>query len=432
MNKNLTYENILEEVEDFTKYTVYVMKRLDDHKEFKSAQQLNTLQGYENYLIKHPDGLHNWEAKQKIDEFIAIKKAKELEEQRQKEAEEQRKREQKELEESVRLENIANDHKTFDQARKTDTKQAYEGYLVKYPNGLHKAEATNSISYFLRQEAIDDDHKAFEKTKKIDTQKEYENYLLKYPKGLHKEEARQKIDAFKAITKAKELEEQKKREEEKQEIQRQKEAEEQTKREQKEQEAQRQKELKEQEDDRSSLFKTVGGLLMVVVVIWMLSPTKRIEEPPAEPITTVPVEPSITVETVDTTIEQEINATPFYKPSRSVCESRGGEWDTEYDECKAEWNTAMDICQLPTREQWEPELKECGVKLDSNGYAFGYLDKKRGQECAKQKGLAALSYWSSTDEGSSDNVLGVFFGRGFHDWGDKTYSSPFRCVQGGQ
>nr|WP_255494513.1 DUF1566 domain-containing protein [Sulfurovum sp. bin170] len=146
---------------------------------------------------------------------------------------------------------------------------------------------------------------------------------------------------------------------------------------------------------------------------------------------------------------EEIQYGQWVKPSRSVCESSGGNYGefttsaddgtkyegTLYTECWANWENAHTICSatggvLPNNETLKAVVTDCGGVIDdyeNNRNSESY------QACYREKGFTSSYYWSSTSDASdSSNAWIVNFSNGHVDWNDKTYELSVRCVRGGQ
>jgi hypothetical protein len=101
------------------------MLKVEDKLWWSKATKKNTQRAYENYLVDYPNGIYSFEAKQKIDEFIAIEIEKELE--RKRLAEIERRKEEERLvkieKEKARLAEIKN---IKEQARQTEIRRKKE------------------------------------------------------------------------------------------------------------------------------------------------------------------------------------------------------------------------------------------------------------------------------------------------------------------
>jgi hypothetical protein len=120
-------------------------------------------------------------------------------------------------------------------------------------------------------------------------------------------------------------------------------------------------------------------------------------------------------------------------PTRSVCESNGGE--IENGHCRAKWEDAKQICSasggaLPSKEVLGKVVSSCGGVLNDskkNRQNSAY------QSCYKEKGFTSNYYWSSTTYVNvSSFAWGVYFygaNQGMHG---KNAHDYVRCVRAGQ
>lgn len=91
----------------------------------------------------------------------------------------------------------------------------------------------------------------------------------------------------------------------------------------------------------------------------------------------------------------------FYIPTKAACTAARGIWNTEYNECSADWYKAMQICTMPTKEQWLAVFIECGAAMPTLS-GVGYYSVATGvsgmSSCMKNKSFVYYSpYWSSSD-----------------------------------
>ena len=115
------------------------MLKVEDKLWWSRATKKNTQKAYENYLSEYINGTHALEAKQKVDEFIAIEKEKELEEKRLAEIERRKER----------LAELKREKECWNTACQQDIKKAYESYLSDYLNGIYRLEAKEKIDEFI-------------------------------------------------------------------------------------------------------------------------------------------------------------------------------------------------------------------------------------------------------------------------------------------
>jgi hypothetical protein len=112
-------------------------KALSDDDSWKTAQELGTVKGFQQYLIAFKGGRHADEAGRGIDELH------------------------------------------WNDACETNTVEAYETYIKAYPSGLHEKEAKQGIDELRWGDACE-----------TDTAEAYETYVKAQPGGLHEKEAR--------------------------------------------------------------------------------------------------------------------------------------------------------------------------------------------------------------------------------------------------
>ncbi len=161
-----------------------------DNAAFAHASSRDTAAAYHEYLVRRPNGAHVRKARGRKRElelddaafaraeatntaqgYLEYAKA----QPRGKYVEEARRR-------SQRLRQEAADHAEF--ARTEDTVEAYEVYLLKFPDGLHSAEVRR------RKENLMADHRAFDSARAADTPASYDAYLGSHPNGRHVNEVR--------------------------------------------------------------------------------------------------------------------------------------------------------------------------------------------------------------------------------------------------
>ena len=147
-----------------------------DEEAWKLADERDTIEGYEDYLESWPEGLHATEARERI----AKKKAEE--EARRKQAEEAARRE-------------AAAWKT---AAETNTIPSYETYLASFPTGKNASEAQTRIERLraeaARQQASAADEAAWNAARVTGTADAYQQYLTSFPQGAHVPEAIAKLE----------------------------------------------------------------------------------------------------------------------------------------------------------------------------------------------------------------------------------------------
>lgn len=143
-------------------------KPLNDDEAWVRALEIDTLEGYRDYLEAFPEGDHKENAKAEINKY---------------------------------------DERYWQETLSRDTLVAYEDYLEKWPEGLHASQAREKIAQIkaaaearakdaaerAQQEAGDWDSAARE-----NTFESYERYLAKHPTGANADEARSRIASLKA------------------------------------------------------------------------------------------------------------------------------------------------------------------------------------------------------------------------------------------
>ena len=147
-----------------------------DEEAWKLADERDTIEGYEDYLESWPDGLHATEARERI----AKKKA-----------EEEARR--KQAEEAARREAAA-----WRTAAETNTIPSYETYLASFPTGKNASEAQTRIERLraeaARQQASAADEAAWNAARATGTADAYQQYLTSFPQGAHVPEAIAKLE----------------------------------------------------------------------------------------------------------------------------------------------------------------------------------------------------------------------------------------------
>lgn len=117
----------------------------------------------------------------------------------------------------------------------------------------------------------------------------------------------------------------------------------------------------------------------------------------------------------------------YFKPTQAACESAGGSWNMNTDECQASWYEAEKICELPTKEMWEAVITGCGGVLNEGSIN---IDNDAYQQCYKDLGYKGA--WSSTTYSYElDSAWGVYFFSGTVGEYYKTmdYVTYVRCVR---
>ena len=131
----------------------------------------------------------------------------------------------------------------------------------------------------------------------------------------------------------------------------------------------------------------------------------------------------------------------WVKPSQSVCENGGGNYN-QYglNECRTNWKNAQNICSatggsLPTKEVLGAVVTNCGGDFvdepwnDWESRTNKNIENESYQACYKERGFTYY-YWSSTTVASDSSYAWiVFFDNGFDNWGSKTDSVSVRCIR---
>jgi len=182
-----------------------------DDKAYEQALSMDNKQAYNNYLMVYPEGKHVEEARARIDDLDKQESAQlaEFEKLREKDAEAAKKR-QEAAEAARRREEAENkarqDDMAYQQALIANTKQSFSTYMELYPNGSHFDEAVGKLAALDEAEAAKmkaeaevtakRDDQAFQVASSEDTKQAYNTYLISYPNGRHSDEARAKVAVF--------------------------------------------------------------------------------------------------------------------------------------------------------------------------------------------------------------------------------------------
>lgn len=147
-----------------------------DEAAWKLADERNTIAGYEDYLESWPEGLHVTEAKERIAKIKAEEEAR-----------------RKNAAEAARQEAAA-----WQKAAQANTIPAYEGYLATYPAGKNASEAQSRIDRLRAEEAARQaaaaDDAAWQAALATNTADAFQQYLTSYPQGQHVPEAIAKLE----------------------------------------------------------------------------------------------------------------------------------------------------------------------------------------------------------------------------------------------
>ncbi len=135
-----------------------------DNKAWATAEQRDTIAGYEDYLEAWPEGLHASKAKERIAEMKAAAEA------RRKDA----------------AERARQDQADWENAARSNTVPAYEGYMSKHPAGKFVSEAQTRID---RLKADQADEAAWQAAKTANRADSYQQYLTSFPQGKYAAQA---------------------------------------------------------------------------------------------------------------------------------------------------------------------------------------------------------------------------------------------------
>lgn len=142
--------------------------KIDDY-DFLMAQTANRIDVYEEYIIKHPYGRYVEIAKMQI-----------------------------EIIKNQSKNNISNSElQLFEKAKKLNTINAYQNYLNSYPKGIYVEIATKQIEILKNKgtdNKIDSETRAFRLAKNAGTKDAYQRYIDKYPDGKYVQLAQEQID----------------------------------------------------------------------------------------------------------------------------------------------------------------------------------------------------------------------------------------------
>jgi len=114
-----------------------------------------------------------------------------------------------------------------------------------------------------------------------------------------------------------------------------------------------------------------------------------------------------------------------YRPTPESCEDAGGGWEEETNECSANWEDAMSICSMPTQEEYESIMIDCGANL-------GEYDEENTQyqECYQNSGYISDDlYWSTNVNSTTDGVFTAGFESGRISEEPKTKYKYVRCTK---
>ncbi len=120
----------------------------------------------------------------------------------------------------------------------------------------------------------------------------------------------------------------------------------------------------------------------------------------------------------------------YYVPTQTVCESGGGTWVhyiNRKDECRADWDKASSICEMPSIEIWRNIITGCGGIIDETA---ANRENDTYQQCYKDLGYLNYSpYWSSTSIEDTTKAWFVNFSVGYHNWTWKKNTNFVRCIR---
>ena len=118
----------------------------------------------------------------------------------------------------------------------------------------------------------------------------------------------------------------------------------------------------------------------------------------------------------------------YYKPTQAACESAGGDWHNDIDECQVDWNEGMSICEMPSIEMWRDVIAGCGGIL--NEITINE-ENDTYEQCIKDSVGHAGAYWSSSTDTANTADAWIANLRNGHDFTYyKTYRHAYlvRCV----
>ncbi|GLQ19452.1 SUMF1/EgtB/PvdO family nonheme iron enzyme [Algimonas porphyrae] len=131
-----------------------------DNRAWASAEQRNTIAGYEDYLSDWDDGLHADKARERIAQMKAARDAA--------------------AEDAA--ERAAQEQADWDQAARENTVASYQTYLGKHPTGPNAADARNRIATLQANAA---DTAAWQAADNAGTADAYQQYLTSFPQGAY-------------------------------------------------------------------------------------------------------------------------------------------------------------------------------------------------------------------------------------------------------
>ena len=148
--------------------------------------------------------------------------------------------------------------------------------------------------------------------------------------------------------------------------------------------------------------------------------------PTVMPIPTSTITPAPTPTPISTptyTSGDELRYGQWIKPSKSACESNGGEYrdyNSKNNECDASWENATLICRasgytLATSRELKAVLSNCN---------------KFYQACYRDAGFTAGRYWSSYTVSENTTAWLIDFHDGLNGWYDKSNVESVRCITG--
>ena len=120
-----------------------------------------------------------------------------------------------------------------------------------------------------------------------------------------------------------------------------------------------------------------------------------------------------------------VNNSQYYKPAPTICENLGGTWHGGVDECQANWQVAMNICNMPTEIEWYEVVTDCGGEQGTNN-----IGDEDYQSCIADEEYLSTSYWSSTYYSETHSVR-VSLAGGFTYQQTKSSTLNVRCESGG-
>ena len=128
--------------------------------DWSQAARLDTPPAYSEYMRMHPDGPNVVMAQRRIEELTAI------------------------------------EAQSWMTAKKIDTEEGYEGFLSKYPWGVHSAEADGRRAVLAAPRLAAQERSEWEQAKAQDSIERFEVFIRDWPRGAHFVDARGRLDVL--------------------------------------------------------------------------------------------------------------------------------------------------------------------------------------------------------------------------------------------